>query len=80
MSTTRLLKTFLPAACLWTGLRAVEGFGYDETLKELKSLYPAEEGQMDDDDERLLPVSVPQTIRDMADSQPAMEALGAMIW
>lgn len=81
MSTTRLLKAVLPAACLWTGLREVEGFGYEETLRELRTLYPVEEDEMaDDSEEQLLPMSVPDPIRDMADSHNAIEALGAMIW
>ncbi|KAG5646336.1 hypothetical protein DXG03_003659 [Asterophora parasitica] len=81
--TTRLLKAVLPAACLWTGLRAVEGFSYDETLQELKSIYAAEDADdvmVDDEDEGLLPTSVPQPIRTMAASQNAIKALGSMIW
>ncbi|KIY68031.1 DNA mismatch repair protein Msh6 [Cylindrobasidium torrendii FP15055 ss-10] len=78
VSTTRLLKTFLPAECLWTGLRDVEGFTYDETIAELKTLYPAEEE--DAEDESALSSSVPESIRGMSDSDPAMRALGAMIW
>ncbi|RDB29773.1 DNA mismatch repair protein msh6 [Hypsizygus marmoreus] len=80
--TTRLLKSILPAACLWTGLRSVEGFDYDETLKELKTLYPPEDtnDMEDDEDEGPLPRSVPETIRDLVTSQPAIKALGSMIW
>ena len=78
MSTTRLLKSILPAACIWTGLREVEGLDYDSTLEELKKRYPAEDEVMEEGE--LLPSSVPGPIREMADSQCAMEALGAMIW
>ncbi|KAJ6618260.1 muts domain V-domain-containing protein [Mycena sp. CBHHK59/15] len=79
VSTTRLLKSVLPAACLWTGLREVEGFGYDQTMAELKKLYPAtEEDGMDGDG--VLPASVPEPIREMADSRSAIQALGSMIW
>ncbi|KAJ7093127.1 muts domain V-domain-containing protein [Mycena epipterygia] len=79
VSTTRLLKSILPAACLWTGLREVEGFGYDQTMSELVKLYPAtEEDNMADDD--VLPSSVPEPIREMVDSPSAIESLGSMIW
>ena len=80
MTTTRLLKSFLPASCLWTSLRDVEGFSYEDTLQELRTLYAPEEGDMEDEEEGLLPTSVPESIRSMADSMPAMRALGAMIW
>ncbi|KAK0489289.1 muts domain V-domain-containing protein [Armillaria novae-zelandiae] len=79
VSTTRLLKAVLPAACLWTSLREVEGFDYEDTMKELASLYPADKGDMDEDDS-VLPRAVPQAIREMAGSKPPIEALGAMIW
>ncbi|TFK72470.1 DNA mismatch repair protein Msh6 [Pluteus cervinus] len=80
--TTRLLKAVLPAACLWTGLREqAEGFNYDGTLKELKSLYPAEHDESDCmNGGDTLPCSVPQPIRDMLDCSPAMLSLGSMIW
>ncbi|KAJ7632274.1 muts domain V-domain-containing protein [Roridomyces roridus] len=78
VSTTRLLKSILPAACLWTGLRDVEGFGYDKTVVELKKLYPATETAMDDDS--VLPSSVPEPIREMVSSPSAIESLGNMIW
>ncbi|KAF8068932.1 muts domain V-domain-containing protein [Lyophyllum atratum] len=81
--TTRLLKTVLPAACLWTGLRTVEGFKYEETLQELKTLYLQDEGDDsmgDDEDDALLPASVPEPIRALASSQNAIRALGSMIW
>ncbi|KAK0501656.1 muts domain V-domain-containing protein [Armillaria luteobubalina] len=80
VSTTRLLKAVLPAACLWTSLREVEGFDYEDTIKELASLYPADKGDMDEDDDNALPRAVPQPIREMAGSKPPIEALGAMIW
>lgn len=81
VSTTRLLKSILPAACLWTGLRAVEGFDYDATLQELITLYPAEGGDaMDEDAEESLPHSIPESIREMASSKTAIKALGSMIW
>jgi len=79
VATTRLLKSILPAACLWTSLRETEGFGYDRTLTELKALYPADADTMEDDGE-LLSGTVPQSIRDMVGYKGAMEALGAMIW
>jgi DNA mismatch repair protein MSH6 len=81
VSTTRLLKTILPAACLWTGLRPVEGFDYNTTLKELINLYPADgDVVMDEDDEGPLPHSVPESIREMVTSKNAIKALGSMIW
>ncbi|KAJ4482025.1 muts domain V-domain-containing protein [Lentinula aciculospora] len=79
VSTTRLLKSILPAACLWTGLREVEGLGYDDTLEDLKTRFPATD-EMSDETDHLLPESVPKPIRDMADSKPAIEALGSLIW
>ncbi|KAJ7756787.1 muts domain V-domain-containing protein [Mycena maculata] len=79
VSTTRLLKSILPAACLWTGLREVEGFGYEQTMVELRKLYPpTEEDYMDDD--VVLPSSVPEPIREMMGSRSAIESLGSMIW
>ncbi|KAJ7445807.1 muts domain V-domain-containing protein [Mycena galericulata] len=79
VSTTRLLKAILPAACLWTGLREVEGFGYDQTMVELRKLYPASEGG-DMNDDVVLPSSVPEPIREMMGSRSAIESLGGMIW
>ncbi|KAJ7208168.1 muts domain V-domain-containing protein [Mycena haematopus] len=79
VSTTRLLKSVLPAACLWTGLREVEGFGYDQTMVELRKLYPATDDGMDDEDV-VLPSSVPEPIREMMGSRTAIESLGSMIW
>ncbi|KAJ7470392.1 muts domain V-domain-containing protein [Mycena latifolia] len=78
VSTTRLLKSILPAACLWTGLREVEGFGFDQTMVELRKLYPATAEEMDDD--AALPSSVPEPIREMISSRSAIESLGSMIW
>jgi len=81
VSTTRLLKSVLPAACLWTGLREVEGFGYEQTIQELRKLYPSgDEDENMDEDSNVLSVNVPEAIRDMADSKNAMESLGIMIW
>jgi len=66
-------------------LRAVEGLKYEETLEELKAIYPAtsdEDASMDEDDLSLdvLPSSVPSSIRDLASEQLPIEALGSMIW
>ena len=55
----------------------MEGFGYDKTLSELRSLYAANgEDAMDDDDYSL----VPAAIRDMLECKSAIEALGSMMW
>jgi DNA mismatch repair protein MSH6 len=84
VSTMRLLKVVLPAGCLWTSLRECEGFGYEQTLEEVKMLYPGGDGDaemMDDDgEEGGLGASVPQPIREMVGSKTAIEALGGMIW
>ncbi|KAJ8481880.1 hypothetical protein ONZ51_g5715 [Trametes cubensis] len=82
VSTTRLLKAVLPGNCLWTTLRDCEGFKYNDTIKELKKLYPKDE---DDEDEMVdnphgLTKSVPDPIRRMLPHLGAIEALGAMIW
>ncbi|TDL25149.1 DNA mismatch repair protein Msh6 [Rickenella mellea] len=74
VSTTRLLKAVLPSSCLWTGLRDVEGFGYDETLEQLKDLYP------DDDDAMEEGGAIPEAIRSMIGNNGAIKALGSMIW
>ena len=58
MATTRLLKYILPASCLWTSLRESEGFDYDQTLAEIKVLYPADEQNCMDDDSNLLAEAV----------------------
>ena len=81
VSTSRLLKAILPGSCLWTSLRDSEGLTYNQTLKELKKLFPA----TDEDDElpdaaHGLSTAVPEAIRDLAGQQSAMEALGSMIW
>jgi DNA mismatch repair protein MSH6 len=74
-----LLKAILPSACLWTVLRDVEGFGYDQTIQQLNQLYPVEDADaMDEDDS--LNANVPQSIREMAGCKSAIEALGSMIW
>ncbi|TRM62248.1 muts domain V-domain-containing protein [Schizophyllum amplum] len=77
VTSSRLLKSILPSQCTWTNLRDVEGFSYVSTIEELKKLYPDEDDAMDDGG---LPETVPQSIRDMAHSQQAVEALGSMIW
>ncbi|KAI8976662.1 DNA mismatch repair protein Msh6 [Trametes punicea] len=82
VSTTRLLKAVLPGNCLWTSLRESEGLRYNETIKELRKLYPAEE---DDDAEMVdnphgLTKAVPEPIRRMLPHKGAIEALGSMIW
>ena len=79
MSTTRLLKVILPAACLWTSLRDVEGFNYEQTIQQLNELYPADGDDAMEDDE-LLNENVPKSIRDMVGCQGAITALGSMIW
>ncbi|KAM5536095.1 hypothetical protein V8D89_010194 [Ganoderma adspersum] len=81
VSTTRLLKSILPGNCLWTSLRDVEGLKFQETVKELKKLYPSS----DDDDEMAdnphgLSSAVPEPIRQMLSQTGAIEALGSMIW
>lgn len=84
-NTQRLLKSVLPGGCLWTALRPVEGFKYDETIEELKKIYPSgpdEDVAMDQDDPSycILPESVPAPIREMAQDKLAIESLGTMIW
>jgi len=85
VNTQRLLKNILPSNCLWTSLRSVEGFKYEETIEKLKTIYP----HTDDDDEtmedgeasfNILPASVPGPIRDLASEKLPIEALGSMIW
>jgi DNA mismatch repair protein MSH6 len=67
---------------LWTSLRDVEGFTFQQTIKELNSMFlevnAGEDDAMDEDAE--LSSAVPQSIRDMASYRGAMEALGALIW
>jgi DNA mismatch repair protein MSH6 len=80
VATTRLLKVILPGTCLWTSLRDVEGFGYDSTLRELKTLYAVGgEDAMDEDDDDDYS-GVPTAIRDMFGYRNAIEALGSMMW
>ncbi|KAI6043995.1 muts domain V-domain-containing protein [Pisolithus marmoratus] len=80
VATTRLLKAILPSACLWTSLRDVEGYTFEQTVKELNELFSedAEDDRMSADSE--LSSSVPQSIRDMVGCKTAIEALGAMTW
>lgn len=61
-------------------LRTSEGFDHDQTLEELKEMYPADEDNDMEYEDAVLGVSVPQSIRDMAGCKDAMRALGAMIW
>lgn len=70
----RLLKVVLPESCIWTGLRDVEGFDYKQTITTLKKMYPSEDDDMEEG------MGIPEAIRDMFTSKPAVEALGAMIW
>ncbi|KAH9917640.1 DNA mismatch repair protein Msh6 [Epithele typhae] len=81
VATARLLKSILPGNCLWTSLRDSEGLKYQETIKELKKLYPKDE----EDDELAdnphgLSTAVPEAIRRLLPHEVAIEALGAMIW
>ena len=83
--TTRLLRAVLPARCLWTSLRDVEGLSFDATIKALKELYPASDGDDNDDvdaDPRPhgLSGAVPEAVLSMVRHQGAVEALGSMIW
>ncbi|EGO03735.1 hypothetical protein SERLA73DRAFT_119383 [Serpula lacrymans var. lacrymans S7.3] len=77
--TSRLLKAILPAACLWTSLRDVEGFPYDQTIKELNNMFAGDEDE-DVDGEEALNSAVPEGIKDMAGCRDAIEALGATLW
>ncbi|VDB88830.1 unnamed protein product [Peniophora sp. CBMAI 1063] len=71
--TTRLLKSILPSSCLWTSLRDVEGFDYDQTLSELETLYPS-------DDPENPHSEAPPAIRELLGDRTAICALGSMIW
>lgn len=71
--TTRLLKSVLPSSCLWTSLRDVEGFNYEQTLSELETLYPCEDPE-DPHSE------APPAIRELLGDRTAICALGSMIW
>jgi DNA mismatch repair protein MSH6 len=67
----------LPDTCLWTSLREVEGFKFDETLTELKKFYSTgEDAEMDEDDLSY----VPDAIRELLGCKDAIEAIGAMMW
>jgi DNA mismatch repair protein MSH6 len=80
--TIRLLKSILPGNCLWTSLRESEGLTFDNTIKELKVLYPRNEDE-DTDMENIslgLSASVPEAIRSVIMHSGAVEALGSMIW
>lgn len=79
MPTVRLLKAILPSSCLWTSLRDVEGFTYEQTFLELNKMFTGNEDETMDED-GILNEAVPASIRDMASCRPAMEALGAMAW
>lgn len=74
----------MPSNCLWTSLRSVEGFKYEETIEKLKAIYPHSEDdeEMEDDEAscNILPASVPGPIRDLASEKLPIEALGSMIW
>jgi len=78
VSTMRMLKNILPSNCLWTSLRSVEGFSYDQAIEQLIALFPP--GEDKDMDDNILPSSVPESIREMVPYPKAMEALGNMIW
>ncbi|KAI0761142.1 DNA mismatch repair protein Msh6 [Irpex lacteus] len=82
--TTRLLKAVLPGNCIWTSLRESEGFSFEDTIKELKVLYPKGEEEDNDADMEGIPhglsASVPEAIRSMIMYNGAVEALGSMIW
>ncbi|KAI0031342.1 muts domain V-domain-containing protein [Vararia minispora EC-137] len=79
-STTRLLKVVLPDTCLWTSLRDVEGFNYDQALKELEKLYVGGKAREDEDMDREDMSHIPEAIRDLLGSKNAIESLGAMMW
>ncbi|KAJ7074366.1 muts domain V-domain-containing protein [Mycena amicta] len=52
---------------------------FDQTLAELRKLYPSnDKDAMDDGGE--LPSSVPEPIREMLSSRSAIESLGSLIW
>ncbi|KAF8840553.1 DNA mismatch repair protein Msh6 [Paxillus ammoniavirescens] len=78
--TTRLLKAILPSSCLWTSLRDVEGFTYDQTIVELNKMFSGDDGDASMNEDGVLDDAVPESIKDMAGCKPAMEALGAMAW
>ncbi|KAG8216932.1 muts domain I-domain-containing protein [Butyriboletus roseoflavus] len=65
VATVRLLKAILPSSCLWTSLRDVEGFTYEQTFIELNNMFSGNEDVSIDED-GLLNEAVPTSIRDMA--------------
>jgi DNA mismatch repair protein MSH6 len=75
-----MLKMILPNNCLWTSLRTVEGLDYDQTMEQLKTLFPSEDEDMEDAGDHVLPASVPESIREMSSYPKAIESLGCMIW
>lgn len=75
-----MLKMILPTNVLWTSLRTVEGFDYDQTMEQLKTLFPPGDEDMEADGDDALPASVPESIREMASYPKAIESLGCMIW
>ncbi|KAH7907952.1 muts domain V-domain-containing protein [Hygrophoropsis aurantiaca] len=80
VATTRMLKAILPAGCLWTSLREVEGFTYEQIIKELNQMFAGDKEDAAMDEDAVLSSAVPQGIRDMAGCKTAMEGLGAMAW
>ena len=72
----------LPSGCLWTGLRSVEGFKYNETLTESKKIYCTDEDidMEDEDGPYARPESVPGPIRETSRDKLAIEALGSVVW
>ncbi|EUC65440.1 DNA mismatch repair protein MSH6, partial [Rhizoctonia solani AG-3 Rhs1AP] len=81
VATTRLLKVLLPSNCLWTPLSKSEGLSYNNTLDELKALYPpepdAEDGMEDDNS---WSSGIPEAIRNFIGNEIAIESLGSMVW
>lgn len=77
-ATVRLLKNILPSSCLWTTLRESEGLTYEDTIEALNELFPADEDGMDED--AAVSSGIPEGIRSMLDSRPAVEAIGQMVW
>ena len=57
----------------------MEGFDYDDTIRELNQLYPADEDDGMDGD-HILNENVPKPIRDMVAYKGAIQALGGTIW
>ena len=83
VATLRLLKNIIPSACLWTTLRESEGLDYDTTIEALNELFPiSKDGDdaMDEGDDSVPNGGIPEGIRGMLDSRPAVEAIGQMVW